>query len=101
MYHHAPINAEGNWDSGPRLAMEFVWPDRRKGWATVVSFPGNRSLTYLFRPKGLDARKKYKVTFDSTSTTAVHAAWRLMRDGLELKLPPEAASELLLFEAEE
>jgi hypothetical protein len=100
VYHHAPINAGGSWDSGPWLAMEFVSPDRKKGWATVVSFPGNRSLKYLLRPRGLDARKKYKVTFDSTGATKFLAGSDLLRDGLELKLPPEPASELLLFEAE-
>jgi hypothetical protein len=101
VYHHAPVNAQGNWDSGPWLAMEYLSPDKRKGWATVVSFPGNRSLTYLFRPRGLAAQKKYKVTFDNTSTTKVLEGSGLLRDGLELKLAPEPASELLLFEAQE
>ncbi|MBI4585946.1 MAG: alpha-galactosidase [Planctomycetes bacterium] len=101
VYHHAPINAKDNWDSGPWFVMEFVSPDRKKGWAMVVSYPKNQSLTYLFRPRGLDAQKKYKVTFDNTSMTELFAGSSLMREGLVLKLAAEPASELLLFEAQE
>jgi len=101
VYHHAPINATGSGDFGSWLAMEFVSPDRNKGWAVVLSYPRNPSSSYVFRPKGLDAQKKYRVTFDTTGTTRVCAGSSLVRDGLPLELAAEPASELLLFEAHE
>jgi len=99
VYHHAPVNAKGNWDSGLWFVMEFTSPDRAKGWATIISYPGNQSLTYLFRPRGLDAQKRYRVSFDNTGTTKTFTGSGLMRDGLSIQLGAKSHSELLLFEA--
>ena len=100
VYHHAPINAESNSDAGAWFVMEFTSPDRTKGWATVISYPENQSLTYLFRPKGLDAPKKYSVTFDNTGKTETFTGSKLMQDGLSIQLSAEQRSELLLFESQ-
>jgi len=97
VYHHTPINAKGNWDAGPWFVMEFTSPDRTKGWAIVISYPENQSLTYLFRPKGLDAQKKYSVTFDNTGKTETFTGSKLMQGGLSIQLSAERRSELLLF----
>ncbi len=101
VFHHAPVSAEGSWDSGLWLAMEFASPERTKAWATIVRFPGNREPRYVFRPKGLDPKRRYRVTFDTAGRTRVLEGSSLARDGLELEVPEEPASELLLFEAEE
>jgi hypothetical protein len=101
VFHHAPINATGNWDSGPWFVMEYASPDGKKGWATVVRYPKDRSETYRLRPRGLDARKEYEVRFDNTGMTERLAGSSLIRDGLVVSLEAEPASELLLFEARE
>jgi alpha-galactosidase len=98
VYHHAPINAATSWDSGRWLVMEFIAPDRTKGWATIITWSDNRSETYLFRPKGLDAKKTYGVTFDNTSKRETFRGSQLMRDGFLIRSGGNRCSELLLFE---
>jgi alpha-galactosidase len=100
MFHHAPITAEGDVDSSPWFAVEFAAPDRSKGWATIVRMREGDSDSYVFRPRGLDPARSYRVTFDSTQTTATIAGLRLIQDGLRIRLESTLSSELLLFEAE-
>ncbi len=80
--------------------MEFASPDRVKGWATIIRLSKTDSDTYLLKPKGLDARKTHRVTFDNTGRTEAIDGARLVREGLSIQLPENTASELLLFEAE-
>ena len=82
MYHHAPVTAHQGVDADPWFAMEFASPDRAKGWATIVRLAETDSDTYLFRPRGLDPAKSYRVTFDSTGTTARIDGARLIQEGL-------------------
>jgi alpha-galactosidase len=99
VYHHAPVNAASSIESGQWFAMEFTSPDRAKAWAFVVRFPKADSNQYLLKPKGLDERKTYRVTFDNTGKTELIDGSSLMRDGLRIRLDAARASELLLFEA--
>ena len=100
VYHHAPINSTDSWDTGHWFAMEYASPDRRRAWATIISFPDNPSTVYHFVPKGLDLKKTYKVTFDNTGRTDTVAGSSLMRDGLQVETGVDQGSELLLFTAE-
>ena len=99
VYHHAPVNGREGWDAGSWLAMEFMAPDRRKGWALVVRYPEDRSSTFSFRARGLEAEALYRVAFDNSGRSEHHTGSDLMRTGLSLNLAAEPASELLLFEA--
>jgi len=100
VYHHAPVNATGGVESGDWLAMEFISPDRRKGWATIIRLSNTGSDTYPFKPRGLDERAKYSATFDGTGKRKTFEGSVLMRDGLPIRLASEPLSELLLFEAQ-
>jgi alpha-galactosidase len=100
MFHHAPVTATRGVDSGPWFAMEFAAPDRAKGWATIVRLTNGDPDTYLFRPRGLDPARTYRVTFDSTGTTATVEGLRLVQEGLRIRLVSVLSSELLLFEAQ-
>jgi hypothetical protein len=100
MYHHAPITSREGADSGPWFAMEFAAPDRSKGWATIVKLANSDSDSYLFKPRGLNPAKNYRVTFDSTGTTAIIDGARLQREGLMIRLETTLSSELLLFQAQ-
>lgn len=100
MYHHAPVTAHQGVDADPWFAMEFASPDRAKGWATIVRLAETDSDTYLFRPRGLDPAKSYRVTFDSTGATASIDGARLIQEGLPIRLETALSSELLLFEAQ-
>jgi hypothetical protein len=99
VFHHAPINRRGDVESSPWFAMEFASPDQTKGWATIVRIGESDNLLYLFKPKGVDVGKTYRVTFDSTGSTIKIKGWELKRDGLPVHLETRVASELLLFEA--
>jgi alpha-galactosidase len=99
VYHHAPINANSNWDSGSWFAMEYMSPDRTKGWATLIKYPGGGLQTYHLRPKGLDAQRNYAITFDNTGKTVVLKGSDVMRDGIDISANAACASELLLLEA--
>ena len=61
----------------------------------------DRSSTFFFRPKGLEAEKQYRVAFDNSGRSETHTGSDLMRNGLSLNLPVEPASELLVLEAKE
>jgi hypothetical protein len=98
VYHLAPVNAPGGVESSDWFGMEFTSPDQQKGWATIIRLSKSTSENYLFKPKGLDGRRKYSVTFDNTAKTQLIDGEALMRDGLSIRLPPDSASELLLFE---
>jgi alpha-galactosidase len=100
MYHHAPITADAGMDSSPWFAVEFASPDRAKGWAMFVRVHQGDPDIYLFRPKGLDPAKSYRVTFDSTGSTAIVDGLRLLGGGIPIRLESTLSSELLLFEAQ-
>jgi alpha-galactosidase len=81
------------------LAMEVAAPDRTKAWATLVRIGSSHSDVYVFRPRGLDRGKTYRVTFDSTGETATMTGMELFRDGVPVRLESVMSSELLLLEA--
>jgi alpha-galactosidase len=100
VYHHAPVSFRDGVNFGPWLAMEFVSPVGTKGWATIVRLgAADVSDGYLFKPRGLDVGKTYKVTFDNTGGTATIDSWSLINNGVNIRLESPLSSELLLYEA--
>jgi alpha-galactosidase len=99
VYHHAPVSAHGGVTSSPWFAMEYGNPTRTKAWATVVRLAQSKSDFYLFKPRGLDPARVYRVTLDSTGTTSSAEGWRLVNDGISIRLESVMSSELILFEA--
>ena len=100
MYHHAPVTATGGVTSSPWFAMEFASPGGSKGWATFVRLRPGEPDVYLLRPRGLDPAKTYRVTFDSTGTTANIDGLRLVQQGIPIRLESTLSSELILFESQ-
>ena len=98
VYHHAPVSSRGGVSSSAWFAQEYVSPERNKGWATIVRIGGGDSDVYLFKPKGLDMGKTYKVTIDSTGDKITVDGLTLIRDGLPVRLEDVGLSELLMFE---
>ncbi len=97
VYHHAPINATGSVDSGDWLVLEFVAPDRRRGWAIFMQLNPKASPNYHFVPLGLDARLTYCVTRDNTGQRQLMAGSILAREGLAISTTAAVRSELVLF----
>jgi alpha-galactosidase len=99
VYHHAPVNDRDGVDTNPWFAMEFSSPDRQRAWATIVHLKQSDSDVYHFRPRGLDPGKMYDVTLDSKSATMTVAGFRLIQEGLPIRLASVESSELILFKA--
>lgn len=100
VYHLAPVNSRDGVSTNPWFAMQFMSPDHTKGWATVVRLYNSDSDVFVLRPRGLDPGKTYRVTFDSTGTTATASGLNLIQVGISIRLESELSSELVLFEAE-
>jgi len=83
------------------------------GWGVLelASASGDRALCGLFqlaapdrpehdlRLRGLDAGRRYRVTFDNTGQTCELSGAELMHQGLRVRLEGALTSELLLIEA--
>jgi hypothetical protein len=100
MYHHAPVSSKGGVTSSGWFAMEYMAPDRSRGWAPIVRIGARDSDTHLLKPRGLDRGKTYRVTFDSTGETVTRDGMEWVRDGLPVRLKSVMSFELLLFEAQ-
>jgi hypothetical protein len=79
--------------------MEYAAPDRSKGWATLIRIGKSGTPEYLFKPRGLDPGKSYRVTFDSLDSKTTVSGLELIRQGIPIRLETLGSSELLLFEA--
>jgi len=100
VYHLGPVNESGAVESGNWFAMEFTDPGGEKGWATIIRLAKSEPGPYVFKPKGLNAHRNYRVTFDNAGTTEVINGSHLMETGLTIQPGAERASELMLFTIE-
>ncbi|MBI2843686.1 MAG: alpha-galactosidase [Armatimonadetes bacterium] len=97
IFHHEPVNSRGGVLSSGWFAMEYATPDKTKGWANIIRTGPADSDLYVFRPRGLDHSKTYKVTFDSRNETITIDGLQLAREGLPVWLESVGSSELLLI----
>ncbi|MFN8007211.1 MAG: alpha-galactosidase [Terriglobia bacterium] len=100
MYHHAPVTATGGVTSSPWFVMEFAAPDRSKGWATLVRLRPGDPAEFVFKPRGLDPSKTYRVTLDSYGKASNVEGLRLIEQGIPVRLESTLSSELILFESQ-
>jgi alpha-galactosidase len=98
MYQHAPVTKTTGVSTNDWFAVEYASPDRTKGWLTCIRLANGPSDTFVFRARGLDPGKKYRVTFDRSGTVAEMSGTQLATEGIPIRLETIATSELLLFE---
>ncbi len=79
--------------------MEFASPDRNSAWAVVIRLAGATGEAYLLKPKGLNEKAAYRVTFDNAGKSEIIPGTKLAQEGLLIRPPAEARSELLLLRA--
>ncbi len=93
VYHLTPRPDGTIW-----YAFEYYKPEMVKG--VVYVFKPNSSLdTQTLKLKGLDAKLKYKLTFeDGTNNTIIESGETLMNTGGYVALPEKFSSELILIE---
>ena len=97
IYHHTP-EVPGPEPQGWGV-LELASRDRTRAICGLFQLSAPTTTEYLLRPRGLDAGRRYRVTFDNTGQTCEMEGATLIHQGLTLRLPGALTSELLLFEA--
>ena len=98
VYHHDPIRKHAVGDDW--FAIEYVSQERDRGLAMIMRLEGATQDAYRFRPRGLRAGRRYKVTSDNTGESFTLSGVELLQVGLHTWIETTFASELYLFEAE-
>jgi alpha-galactosidase len=98
IYHHTPevtgLDPHG-WG-----VLELASNDRTRGICGLFQLSAPTEPEYHLRLRGLDASRRYRVTFDNSGQTAVVDGFTLMKEGIAVRLEGALTSELLLFEAQ-
>ncbi len=84
--------------AAPWVVLEYATPDNRRDVATMFRTSQVGDSTYRFVPRGLDARRTYRVTFGNSGQTAELSGDRLLQEGISVRLEAAETSEMLLFE---
>ena len=97
VFHHTPILQFDQ--SQPWCVLEYATPDGEREVVGIFRLTGHDSGNYRYRPRGLQAGRRYRVSRDNTGQSVEVSGFELERDGLELRLECPLTSELLLIEA--
>jgi alpha-galactosidase len=98
VYHHTPLTPV--MESSPWMVLEYATPDSRRAVAGIFRTSQDGDPTYVFRPRGLDIGRRYKVTWGNRGQSAEISGERLAREGIAVRLDTNLTSELLLFESQ-
>jgi hypothetical protein len=97
IYHHTPVfdgpEAQG-WG-----VLELASSDRLRGIVGVFQLSSPTESEYLLRPRGLDASRRYRITWHNSGDQSEADGFVLMHQGAMVRLERPLSSELLVFEA--
>jgi len=96
IYHHTPAFV-GTEPTGWGV-LELASRDRSRAVAGVFQLAAPRKPEYLLRLRGLDASKRYRVSWDNTGQACELDGFVLMQQGLSVRLEGALTSELLIVE---
>ena len=97
VYHHTPDTLCA--EKCGFVALEVSAEDKSKGAAAVFSLPLASADRYRLCLKGADISRMYSVTFDNSGATFEISGAELVQCGVEVFIPSQMASELVLYEA--
>ncbi len=97
IYHHTPVVA-GLEPQGWGV-LELASDERDRAIAGIFRLSSPDAGHYLFRPRGLDRGRRYRVTWDALDQSHEREGADLMDAGLVIRLDGALTSELLRFEA--
>ncbi|MHB0857220.1 MAG: glycoside hydrolase family 36 protein, partial [Anaerolineae bacterium] len=97
MYHHTP-EVKGYDPSGWGV-LELASRDRTKAVAGLFRLSDPAEPEYVFRFRGIDIGRRYRVTFDNTGDVTELDGYTLVKVGMPVRLEAALTSELLLVEA--
>ena len=98
VYHHTPLTPL--LESSPWVVLEYATPDSRRAVAGLFRTSQQGDPLYIFRPRGLDVSRKYKVTWSNRGQTAEIPGERLLQEGITVRLETNLTSEMLLFDSQ-
>ena len=97
IYHHTP-DARECLRTG-LCALEIAAPDGTRGALAAFTLAGGEERAHVLYPKGIDAARRYQVTYDNSGAREILTGAALLRHGLRVAMPGAMASELVLYEA--
>jgi alpha-galactosidase len=98
VYHHTPVvRLEGEAPT-PYCVWEYTTADGDAGLVGIFKLT-DAPEPVRFTPRGLDAGRIYRVTFDNSGASAEVPGYTLQQQGLTVQLPRALSSELLVLQA--
>jgi hypothetical protein len=97
VYHHTPLPAY--FTQAPWVVLEYATPDKQRSMATLFRTSNFEDPVYRFFPRGLDPSRSYKVIIKNRAETVELSGWKLMQEGISVRLENAGTSEMLLFSA--
>ncbi len=97
VYHHTPFLEMR--EPTPWLVLEYATPDSRRAVATLFRTSVAGSSNYVFRPRGLDFSRNYRVKLMNSGQVVEAEGVRLLEQGLPLRIENPMGSEMLIFES--
>ena len=98
MYHHTPV-VPGFQGRG-WVVNEFVSKDASSAYATVFRLSDTKEDTWIFKPRGVDMSKNYKVSFVGCDSSFVLNGYTLTQTGIRIRLDSPLTSQMLLLEVQ-
>jgi len=97
VFHHTPVlefKAPSPW-----LVLEYATPDARRAVATLFRTAAVGDDQFVFRPRGLDFGRTYRVKLMNGGQTVEIDGARLLQEGLPVRIENPMGSEMIIFEA--
>lgn len=98
IYHHTPTL--GNPEPRGWGVLELASADRSRAICALFQLADPAQPEHVLRLRGLDAGRRYRVTFDNGGRTIAVDGHVLTHQGLTVRLEAPLTSELLVIEAE-
>ena len=96
IYHHTPeVNG---FDPHGWGVLELASRDRSRAICGLFQLAAPTRPEYLLRLRGLDASRRYRVTWDNSGQVCEVDGFVLMQQGIVVRLEGALTSELLLFD---
>ncbi len=96
VFHHTPILEL--MEPTPWLVLEYATPDAQRAVATLFRTSTAGDNNYVFRPRGLDFSKAYRVKLMNEGQAIEIDGVRLLQEGLPVRIENPMGSQMLIFE---
>ena len=96
IYHHTPVVR--GLDPHGWGVLELASQDRTRALVGLFRLSDPAEPEYVLRLRGVDASRRYRVTFDNTGESVVLDGFTLVKVGVPVRLETALTSELFLVE---